>query len=109
MTTKEVSEVDLQDYNEPVPDFTAPTRTQIDEIVAYIDSHLEHDVPVGVSCNAGIGRSGVILACYLVRTGLTAKNALELIRKKRGRGPEVPEQIAAVEEYEIRMESRTER
>ena len=105
MTTKEVNEVDLEDYNEPVTDFTAPTRAQIDKIVAYIDSHLKRDVPVGVSCNAGIGRSGVILACYLVRTGLTARNALELIRKKRGRGPEVPEQIAAVEEYWIRTKS----
>ncbi len=109
VTTKEVNEVNLEDYNEPVPDFTAPTGAQIDRIVAYIDSHLKHDVPVGVSCNAGIGRSGLILACYLVRTGFTARNALELIRKKRGRGPEAPEQIAAVGEYWIRMKSIAER
>lgn len=105
VTTKEINEVGLEDYNEPVRDFTAPTQTQIDKIIAYIDSHLESDVPVGVSCNAGIGRSGVILACYLVRKGLGAKEALELVRNKRGRGPEVSEQISAVEDYWLRVNS----
>lgn len=103
VTSKEVMEVGLQDYNEPVPDFHAPTQAQIDRIIAYIDSHVENGIPVGVSCNAGIGRSGVVLACYLVRKGLNPQDALELIRKKRGRGPEVPEQIIAVEEYWLRV------
>lgn len=102
VTKKDICEVGLEDYNEPVLDFTAPTQAQIDKIIAYIDSHLEHGVPVGVSCNAGIGRSGVILACYLVHTGLTAKEALELVRRKRGRGPEVPEQIAAIQDHWLR-------
>jgi atypical dual specificity phosphatase len=106
VTSKEVNEAGLEDYNEPVPDFHAPTQAQIDKIITYIDSHIENGIPVGVSCNAGIGRSGVILACYLVRKGLTPKDALELIRKKRGRGPEVPEQIIAVEEYWLRIKSQ---
>jgi atypical dual specificity phosphatase len=103
VTSKEVSEVGLEDYNEPVPDFNAPTQEQIDRIITYIDFHLENGIPVGVSCNAGIGRSGVILACYLVHKGLTPKEALEFVRKKRGRGPEVPEQIEAIEEYWVRI------
>lgn len=102
VTTQEIREVGLEDYNEPVPDFHAPTQPQIEKIVEYIDSHVDAGVPVGVSCNAGIGRSGVILACYLVHKGWTAKDALELVRKKRGRGPEVPEQIIAVEIYWLR-------
>ena len=106
VTSKEVNEAGLEDYNEPVPDFHAPTQAQIDKIITYIDSHIENGIPVGVSCNAGIGRSGVVLACYLVHKGLTPKDALELIRKKRGRGPEVPEQIIAVEEYWLRIKSQ---
>jgi len=102
VTTKDVNEAGLEDYNEPVRDFTAPTQAQIDKIIAYIDSHLEHGVSVGVSCNAGIGRSGVILACYLVHMGVSARDALELVRGKRGRGPEVPEQIAAIQDYWLR-------
>lgn len=103
VTTSEIHEVGLEDYNEPVPDFEAPTPAQIDKITEYIDSRLEAGVTVGVSCNAGIGRSGVILACYLIHKGLTAKDALELVRSKRGRGPEVPEQIEAVEAYWLRV------
>ena len=103
VTSKEVSEAGLEDYNEPVPDFHAPTQEQLDKIITYIDSRIENGIPVGVSCNAGIGRSGVILACYLVHKGLPPKDALELVRKKRSRGPEVPEQIIAVEEYWLRI------
>jgi len=102
VTTKDVNDAGMEDYNEPVQDFTAPTQVQIDKIITYIDSHLERGVPVGVSCNAGIGRTGVILACYLVHKGFTAKDALELVRKKRGRGPEVPEQAEAIKDYWLR-------
>jgi atypical dual specificity phosphatase len=103
VTTRDAREAGLEDYNEPVPDSTAPTQAQIDKIIAHIDSRLEHAIPVGISCNAGIGRSGVILACYLVHIGLTAKEAIELVRRKRGRGPEVPEQIAAIQDYWLRI------
>lgn len=106
VTSNEIRQVGLEDYNEPVPDFEAPTSAQIDRIIDYIDACLEADVPVGVSCNAGIGRSGVVLACYLVLRGLSARDALELVRKKRGRGPEVPEQIAAVQDYWLRINSK---
>jgi len=105
VTAEEVHEFGLEDYNEPVRDFGAPTQDQIDKIVGYIDAHLGDGVPVGVSCNAGFGRSGVILACYLVRKALTAGEALELVRRRRGRGPEVPKQIAAVETYWLRVNS----
>jgi len=103
VTTKEINEVDLEDYNEPVPDFHAPTQAQIDKIIAYIDSRVQRGVPVAVSCNAGIGRTGLILACYLVHEGFSARDALELVRKKRGRGPEALGQIAAVEDYWLRL------
>jgi atypical dual specificity phosphatase len=99
VTPNDVKGLGLEDYNEPVPDFHAPTQAQIDRIIAYIDARIGRGIPVGVSCNAGIGRSGVVLACYLVHKGLTAKDALELVRRKRGRGPEVPEQIETVETY----------
>jgi atypical dual specificity phosphatase len=103
VTKKDVNDAGLEDYNEPVPDFTAPTQAQIDKIITFIDSHIERGGPVGVACHAGIGRTGVIVACYLVHKGFTAKDALELVRRKRGRGPEVQEQIDAVEDYWLRV------
>lgn len=107
VTARDVRDAGLEDYNVPVPDFKAPTQSQIDQIIAYIDSHLESGVSVAVSCNAGIGRTGVILACYLVHKDLSVKVALELVRKKRGRVPEVPEQIQVIEEYWLRVGSGT--
>jgi atypical dual specificity phosphatase len=103
VTANDVKGIGLEDYNEPVPDFHAPTQAQIDKIIAYIDAHIEHGIPVSVSCNAGIGRSGVALACYLVHKGLAAKDALEFVRRKRGSGPEVPEQIETVQTYWFRV------
>jgi atypical dual specificity phosphatase len=99
VTAKDVQNAGLEDYNEPVPDFAAPTQTQIGKIIAYIDSRLERQIPVGVSCNAGIGRTGVILACYLIHKGLSAEEALEVVSKKRGRGTQIAEQIEAVRDY----------
>jgi atypical dual specificity phosphatase len=109
VTSVDVNKAGLEDYNEPVQDFTAPAQTQIDRIIAYIDSHLERGIPVGVSCNAGIGRTGVILACYLVHKGFAAKDALELLREKRGRTPEIPEQIEAIKDYWLRSRSNPRR
>ena len=107
VTADEIREVGLEDYFEPVPDFTAPTQDQIHKIIAYIDSHLEDGAPVVVSCNMGIGRTGVILACYLVHKGLTADAALQLVRRRRGRGLELPEQFEAVKAYSAVKVSRS--
>jgi atypical dual specificity phosphatase len=103
VTAEQIREVGLEDYNEPVPDFTAPKQAQLDKIIEYIDVKLQTGIPVGVSCNAGIGRSGVVLACYMVHKGLTATKALELVRQRRRRGPEFPEQVMAVQTYWLRI------
>ncbi len=105
VTADDVRETGLEDYNEPIPDFHAPTDAQIDKIIEYLDAHVRSGVPVDVSCYAGIGRSGVVLACYLVHKGYSAKDALELVRRRRGRGPEVSAQISAVEAYWRRVNS----
>lgn len=84
----------------PVADYTAPTLNQVQEAVATISSCLDKNMPIAVHCMAGIGRTGTILACYLVKTGMPANEAISLIRERRPGSIETAEQVAVVYEYE---------
>jgi atypical dual specificity phosphatase len=95
----------------PVADFTAPTLQQVQEAVAMISSCLDRRMPVVVHCLAGLGRTGTILACYLVRMKMPANKAIIVIREWRPGSIEGPEQEAVVYEYErfinIRLQTNT--
>ena len=68
----------------PVVDFTVPTPDQIDEFIKFSkDLRLKEKV-IAVHCEAGMGRTGTMLAIYLVSSkGYTAKDAISEVRKKR--------------------------
>ncbi|KAJ8404099.1 hypothetical protein AAFF_G00344490 [Aldrovandia affinis] len=51
-----------------VVDFEAPTRAQINEFLSIVKSAKAKNEPVGVHCDAGSGRTGTFLACYLAVT-----------------------------------------
>lgn len=84
----------------PIADFTAPTLDQVKQAVTMISSCLDRHLPVAVHCMAGLGRTGTILACYLVGIEMPANNAIIIIREWRPGSIEVPEQEAVVYEYE---------
>ena len=84
----------------PVADYTAPTLEQAQEAVVMISSCLDRNMPVVVHCMAGLGRTGTILACYLVSMEMPANNAISSIREWRPGSIETLEQEAVVYEYE---------
>ena len=90
----------------PIADFTAPTLQQAKEAVTVISSCLDRNMPVAVHCLAGLGRTGTILACYLVGMEMSANNAIIIIREWRPGSIEVPEQEAVVYEYEHFMQTQ---
>ena len=82
------------------PDFTAPTLKQVEQALTMIHFYLEKNMPVAVHCIAGLGRTGTILACYLVREGMSADKAITAIRRWRPGSIETLDQEAIIHEYE---------
>ena len=65
---------------EPVPDMQAPSVEQCERICQRIEELLAHNEVVAVHCRAGLGRTGTILASYLIWEGENALDALETVR-----------------------------
>jgi atypical dual specificity phosphatase len=98
-----VNEVGLLIIHEPVVDMEAPTQDQLDRCISAIDNALDHKMGVAVHCTAGLGRTGVILACHLVSRGMTANNAIARIRRLRPGSIETDEHAIAVDEFARRQ------
>ena len=89
-----------------VEDFGAPTIEELDEAVDFIDQQIRSGKPVMVHCAAGKGRTGSVLAAYLVKKqGMTAEEAIEKIRSMRPGSIQSVVQETAVSMYEKYLKS----
>ncbi len=89
----------LSEVHVPVRDFTAPTPEQIDTGVGAIRGAVGQGRAIAVHCGAGLGRTGTMLACYLVSTGMSADAAIERVRAIRPGSIETERQRIAIRRY----------
>jgi atypical dual specificity phosphatase len=94
-----VKEAGLDSLHLPTVDFTPPTVEQVAQAVAFIERKRAAKQPVLVHCGAGLGRTGTILACYLVFTGLSPEAAIAQVRQARPGSLETANQVETVRTY----------
>ncbi|MHC4548618.1 MAG: protein-tyrosine phosphatase family protein [Planctomycetota bacterium] len=71
-----------------IPDTDVPSPDYMTEIQATIDESLAQDRPVYVHCWGGRGRTGIVVAVYLIRKGLaTADDFLDVLGHLRAHDP----------------------
>ena len=73
---------------------------QVDRIVSFVEQQIETwERPTVVTCAAGIGRTGTVLASYLVNSGWEPDEAISYIRQLRPGSIQTASQAEAVREY----------
>jgi atypical dual specificity phosphatase len=87
----------------PMADFVAPPDEQLDRGVAAIRSALAEGTRVAVHCFAGLGRTGTLVAAYLVGEGHTADEAIARVRAARPGSIDTLAQELAVHGYARRL------
>ncbi|HUW58566.1 MAG TPA: dual specificity protein phosphatase family protein [Planctomycetota bacterium] len=89
----------------PMPDMRAPSLDEVEEFVGELSSLVDAGHKVAVHCGAGLGRTGTMLACYLVSRGVSAEEAIAEVRRRRPGSVESRAQEQAVHDYETHLGS----
>ncbi|XP_061599840.1 dual specificity protein phosphatase 23b [Cololabis saira] len=90
----------LQLHHIKIVDFTPPSPEQVDRFLSIVEEANAKGEGVAVHCMHGHGRTGTMLACYLVKTRkISGLEAIEEIRRLRRGSIETGEQEKAVVQF----------
>jgi atypical dual specificity phosphatase len=90
----------------PIADMGTPSMGEIDQFIEFVREVSGQRKGVVVHCGAGIGRTGVMLACYLVSQGRPTGRAIGAVRTKRPGSIETADQELAVFDYERYLQEK---
>jgi hypothetical protein len=73
----------LEYWRQAIPDRQTPTINQMTAILHTIDANLATGRMVYLHCLAGIGRTGTVVGCYLVRHGMVGADVFQTLAHLR--------------------------
>lgn len=90
----------LRNLHLPVHDREPPSVAQLQMLMKRMDSLMAKGEVLAVHCLAGIGRTGTVLASWLIYEGLTAQEALRRVRCIDAQYVQSVEQEQSLQQYE---------
>ncbi len=100
ITELNISQYGFQNIHFPIVDMNVPSDIRAtDRLITYVNDCIENGVSVVFHCKAGLGRTGLLLACALVKLGMDPEQAIEKLRCIRQRYIQTDEQEEYVQKY----------
>jgi hypothetical protein len=99
---KVYAQAGLSFINLPIPDGFPPTRQQVTQFVAFADEQIAQGHAAVAHCHAGLGRTGTILAAYLIAKGSSAAAAIDQVRAAQPSAIETRRQVEFLHQLAMR-------
>lgn len=91
----------------PIRDFHPPSPAQLEAAVEFVELAVGSGGACAVHCQAGLGRTGTVIAAWLVRRGRTPREAIAEVRRVRPGSVETRAQEESVAAYAEALARRT--